>query len=157
MTRTKRNIITSVVAAAIMAVAACLLTLIPTAYADVVKGNGFGNVAAVQTRLATLGYYRSTVDGRWGSATATAVKKFQADNGLKADGIVGGSTERALKVSLPVTGGISYGKTDFNVAAVQARLKTFGYYTSTVSVVGGTGTLQAVLRDQSARGMTVAG
>ena len=157
MTRTKRNIITTVIAAAIMAVAVCLLTVVPTAYADVVKGNGFANVAAVQTRLATLGYYRSTVDGKWGSATTTAVKKFQSDNGLKADGIVGSSTERALKISLPVSGGISYGKTDFNVAAVQARLKTLGYYTSTVDGAWGNGTLKAVLRYQSDRGLTVDG
>ncbi len=133
------------------------LALTPVALADIVKGNTYANVAAVQTRLATLGYYRSTVDGVWGNGTLSAVKRFQSDNGLVADGDVGGATARALRVTLPVTGGITYGKTDANVAAVQARLKTYGYYASTVDGVWGKGTLRAVLKYQSENGMTVDG
>ncbi len=133
------------------------LALTPVAFADIVKGNTYANVAAVQTRLATLGYYRSAIDGIWGNGTLSAVKRFQADSGLVADGDVGGATARALKVSLPVTGGITYSKTDANVAAVQARLKTYGYYSSTVDGAWGKGTLRAVLKYQSENGMTVDG
>lgn len=142
---------------AVLLFSAIAFALLPTAYADVVAGNSFGNVAAVQARLSTLGYYTSTVDGKWGSRTNSAVKRFQSDNGLKADGAVGSATASKLKIKLPVTGGISYGKTDFNVAAVQARLKTYGYYTSTVDGMWGNGTLAAVLKYQSNSGLTMDG
>lgn len=156
MTRNiKRAVMPAVLALFVIAVA--LIATVPIAFADVVKGNSFGNVAAVQARLATLGYYTSTVDGKWGSRTTSAVKRFQSDRGLKADGIVGSATESRLGIKLPVTGGISYGKTDANVAAVQARLKTYGYYKSTVDGMWGNGTLAAVLKYQSDSGLTVDG
>lgn len=156
MTKTRKNIALYIVTAATL-IAAMLLAYMPAAYADISAGNSFANVAAVQTRLATLGYYRSGIDGKWGSGTLSAVKRFQSDNGLKADGIVGSGTASKLRVKLPVTGGISKGKTDFNVAAVQARLKTYGYYTSTVDGMWGNGTLKAVLKYQSDNGLTVDG
>ncbi|MCH5155709.1 MAG: spore cortex-lytic enzyme [Clostridiales bacterium] len=159
MTQTKKRAYSSVLIATLFALAA-VLALVPsavTAHADVAYGNTYGNVAAVQARLATLGYYKSSIDGKWGSGTTAAVKKFQTDNGLKADGVVGSGTASKLKVKLPISGGISYGKTAFNVGAVQARLKTYGYYTGTVDGVWGNGTLRAVLKYQSDRGMTVDG
>lgn len=156
MTKAKqRNYMIAVLC--VLLIFAATLTLPTVAFADVSSGNTYANVAAVQTRLATLGYYKSTVDGKWGSGTLSAVKRFQSDSGLKADGVVGSGTARALKIKLPISGGISYGKTTANVAAVQARLKTFGYYKSTVDGVWGNGTLKAILRYQSDKGMTVDG
>ena len=152
----KKLMIPALIAAALVAAVSLMATALTSA-AYVVKGNSHANVAAVQTRLSTLGYYTSTVDGAWGSRTSAAVKKFQTAYGLKADGVVGGATERALGLSLPITGGITKGKTDFNVAAVQARLKTFGYYRSTVDGMWGKGTLTAVMRYQSDGGLTVDG
>ncbi len=152
----KKLLIPALVAAALVAAVSLMATALTSA-AYVVKGNSHANVAAVQTRLSTLGYYTSTVDGAWGSRTSAAVKKFQTAYGLKADGVVGGATERALGLSLPITGGITKGKTDFNVAAVQARLKTFGYYRSTVDGMWGKGTLTAVMRYQSDGGLAVDG
>lgn len=159
MTQAKKRTVISLVAATFFTFLAIATVLYSPSvvYADVAAGNTYGNVAAVQTRLATLGYYRSTVDGKWGSATTSAVKKFQSDNGLRADGIVGSATASRLKVKLPINGGISKGKTDFNVAAVQARLKTYGYYSGTVDGLWGNGTLRAVLKYQSDKGMTVDG
>lgn len=141
----------------VLAVMALVLAVVPTVYADIVKGNTYANVVAVQTRLGTLGYYRSSIDGKWGSATASAVKKFQSDNGLTADGDVGNATASKLRVKLPVTGAVSAGKTVANIAAIQAKLKTLGYYTSTVDGTWGNGTLRAVLRYQSEKGLTVDG
>jgi spore cortex-lytic enzyme len=152
----KKLMIPALVAAALVAAVSLMATALTSA-AYVVKGNSHANVAAVQTRLSTLGYYTSTVDGAWGSRTSAAVKKFQTAYGLKADGVVGGATERALGLSLPITGGITKGKTDFNVAAVQARLKTLGYYRSTVDGMWGKGTLTAVMRYQSDGGLAVDG
>ena len=152
----KKLMIPALVAAALVAAVSLMATALTSA-AYVVKGNSHANVAAVQTRLSTLGYYTSTVDGAWGSRTSAAVKKFQTAYGLKADCVVGGATERALGLSLPITGGITKGKTDFNVAAVQARLKTLGYYRSTVDGMWGKGTLTAVMRYQSDGGLAVDG
>ena len=155
MTKTIKRIGFSAIA--VMLLLLCVLTVVPTVYADVVAGNTYGNVAAVQARLTTLGYYSSGVDGKWGSRTTAAVKKFQSDNGLKADGAVGSATASKLKIKLPISGGISYGKTNANVAAVQARLKTYGYYTSAVDGAWGNNTLAAVLKYQANSGLTVDG
>lgn len=125
--------------------------------ASVLAGNSFGNVAAVQARLKTLGYYSKTVDGVWGSGTKTGVRNFQKAYGLSSDGIVGSSTAKALKLTFPINGGIMKGKTTYNVAGVQARLKTYGYYTKSVDGVWGNGTLAAVLRYQSDSGLAVDG
>ncbi len=50
----------------------------------------------VQKRLKELGYYRSNVDGKFGALSVSALKKFQAANGLKDDGIAGNDTYRIL-------------------------------------------------------------
>ena len=49
-----------------------------------------------QHLLAYLGYYVGNVDGDWGTLSKTACKAFQNDFGLKADGIAGTDTEKAL-------------------------------------------------------------
>ncbi len=49
-------------------------------------------VRALQARLKELGYYAGAIDGDFGASTETAVKSFQAQNGLKADGIAGDGT-----------------------------------------------------------------
>lgn len=156
VTAKRKKVLTVLIATALVAAVSLMATAFTSA-AYVVKGNSHANVAAVQTRLATLGYYSSTVDGAWGSRTSAAVKKFQSAYGLKSDGVVGGATERALGLKLPISGGISKGKTDFNVAAVQARLKTLGYYKSAVDGMWGKGTLTAVMRYQSDGGLAVDG
>lgn len=50
-----------------------------------------------QNLLAYLGYYVGNVDGIWATLSKTACKTFQKDFGLKADGICGTETEKALK------------------------------------------------------------
>lgn len=72
---------------------------------NIVKGDTQANIRAVQTRLATLGYYKIKVDGVWGPKTLAAVKNFQRDYGLVVDGIVGAKTEKALGITL--SGGTS--------------------------------------------------
>ena len=141
---------------ALMLIAATLIYS-PISHAEIVSGNTFGNVAAVQARLKTLGYYTSSVDGVWGSGTSSAVKRYQSAKGLASDGVVGSATAKALGIKFPVSGSITYGKTTANVAAVQARLKTLGYYKSKVDGAWGNNTLAAVLSYQSAAGLTVDG
>lgn len=54
------------------------------------------DVLYLQQRLTAKGYEAGPIDGIFGIRTLTAVKVFQADNGLKADGIVGEKTWEAL-------------------------------------------------------------
>lgn len=67
---------------------------------NIIKGDTRDNIRIVQTRLAELNYYKIRVDGIWGPKTLAAVKSFQRDYGLVADGIVGARTEKALGVQL---------------------------------------------------------
>lgn len=53
----------------------------------------------VQKKLTELGYGKLTADGKYGLRTKNAVKKFQAANGLKADGVVGKKTLEMIGIS----------------------------------------------------------
>lgn len=57
------------------------------------KGN---NVLKVQERLNKLGYSCGKPDGKMGTKTKSALKAFQKDRGLKADGVIGPQTLKAL-------------------------------------------------------------
>ncbi len=57
-------------------------------------------VKTVQQKLKNWGYYSGSVDGVYGPKTKAAVKQFQKNNGLVADGIVGSKTAAALGMSL---------------------------------------------------------
>lgn len=46
-------------------------------------------VRALQTRLQALGYYKSTIDGRYGRVTKAAVQAFERKHGWNVDGIAG--------------------------------------------------------------------
>lgn len=49
-------------------------------------------VVQLQQRLNDLGYYQGEMDGQFGSGTRIAVETFQAQHGLKADGMAGTDT-----------------------------------------------------------------
>jgi peptidoglycan hydrolase-like protein with peptidoglycan-binding domain len=66
------------------------------ALAEAKGGSATAFATEVQSMLATLGYYTGAVDGIYGAGTAEAVKAFQTDAGLAADGIVGPDTMEAL-------------------------------------------------------------
>lgn len=51
----------------------------------------------IQAALKNAGYYQGNIDGKIGTATKEAVKAFQKDNGLEADGVVGRRTWDKLK------------------------------------------------------------
>lgn len=53
-------------------------------------------VKQIQHLLAYLGYYTSTVDGKWGNGSVAACKSFQRDYGLMVDGIAGTATQKML-------------------------------------------------------------
>lgn len=68
------------------------------------KGDSGTYVTLLQTMLIQRGYSCGSygADGKFGNATLAAVKAFQADAGLTADGVVGRKTWDALEGSEPV-------------------------------------------------------
>ena len=62
-------------------------------------GSRGDEVRAVQQKLKSLGYDPGAADGIYGAATARAVRQFQSDRGLTADGVAGVQTLRALGLS----------------------------------------------------------
>ncbi|MBM7563176.1 cell wall hydrolase [Paenibacillus sacheonensis] len=61
------------------------------------SGSQGGDVADLQFRLQTLGYFKGTITTTYGLITRTAVTKFQKEHGLAADGIAGPATWSKLK------------------------------------------------------------
>ena len=72
-------------------------------YVTLRKGDEGPDVVTMQQALAELGYLTGAADGNFGTGTQTAVKKFQQDNGLDADGIAGKMTQEALYAKSSVT------------------------------------------------------
>ena len=63
------------------------------------SGDSGSDVQQLQTLLTGLGYDCGGTDGSFGPHTAAAVEKFQADQGLTADGVVGPQTWAALNAA----------------------------------------------------------
>ncbi len=78
-----------------------------TDVASVKKGSSGDDVKKIQQRLSSWGYYKGDIDGVFGSATETAVKAFQKNNGLTADGVVGSATAAKIGISLSGSSGSS--------------------------------------------------
>jgi len=65
------------------------------------KGTEGNDVLALQNRLNEIGYNCGKADGKFGSNTEAAVKKFQKDYGLIDDGIAGPNTLSKLGITFP--------------------------------------------------------
>ena len=76
-----------------------LISLSQKAEAVAYKQGSYGTVVTqIQQKLTNYGYYSYTIDGIYGSRTTAAVKRFQRDWGLTADGICGDATLAALGI-----------------------------------------------------------
>ncbi len=127
------------------------------------------DVKYVQDRLKELDYYTGASDGQYGSGTEAAVRAFQQNNGLEADGKVGAKTAQVLFSSgalgseeqLPDTPTddrtLREGMTGEDVLAVQIRLASLGYYTGEMDGVYGSGTIMAMKAFQGRNKLTVDG
>lgn len=63
------------------------------------------DITVLQQSLAILGYYPYDIDGFYGPQTEAAVKKFQQDNGLTPDGMVGPQTYELIQQRLDMASG----------------------------------------------------
>lgn len=97
------------------------------------KGANGDAVAALQTELAKLGY-TITIDGDFGSQTDAILRKFQAQNGLVADGICGPLTWAAIADATPVqpvTERYNVNVPDVDAATATYLLETYAGATAT--------------------------
>lgn len=127
------------------------------------------DVQYTQERLKELGYYTGASDGQYGSGTEAAVRAFQQNNGLEADGKVGSKTAQVLfssgalgsEEALPDTPAddrtLREGMEGEDVLAVQIRLAALGYYAGKLDGVYGSGTITAMKAFQGRNKLDVDG
>lgn len=124
------------------------------------RGSRGDSVSELQGRLKALGFANGTVDGKFGAATATAVKRFQAAAGVKKTGKVNESLWNAMFADGAPTGTyatLSQGFTGPAAAVLQQALADLKLYEGAVDGSYGEATTQAVLRYQQSFGFAPSG
>lgn len=93
-------------------------------------------VRRIQTKLKSLGYYKGTVDGIYGTQTRNAVKSFQKNCGITVDGIAGPKTLKFLGLgSASTSQSGKYSESDINLLAKLIAAEARGEsYTGQVAV-----------------------
>ena len=125
-------------------------------------------VRNLQQDLTTLGYYWAEITGNFGAKTETAVKRFQEENGLTADGVAGTKTLNAIAAAVarkggtPASGGnagttLKLNSQGTKVSQLQTDLKQLGYYYAEITGNFGEKTEAAVKAFQKAKGLTADG
>jgi len=61
------------------------------------RGSKGPEVTELQKKLVQLGYSVGSVDGKFGSKTEAAIRRFQKERGLRVDGLAGTQTIKELK------------------------------------------------------------
>jgi peptidoglycan hydrolase-like protein with peptidoglycan-binding domain len=135
------------------------------------RGTRGAQVLNLQKRLTELGYYTAKMDSDYKAADIAALKAFQKNNGLKADGIAGYETQKILYSDAAVPGSavtpspapaptptpdlstLRQGSTGNEVKALQQRLYQLGYLSGKADGNFGSGTAMAVLAFQKANGL----
>ena len=124
-------------------------------------------VKSVQTKLKALKYYTGEITGNAGPKTVAAIKKFQSDHGLTADGIAGPQTLAKIDAvynakngddtDKSVGGGLRLNSTGSEVRDLQKNLTTLGFYWAEITGNFGKKTEAAVKLFQEENGLTVDG
>ena len=118
-------------------------------------------VTQLQKDLKQLGYYYADITGKFGTKTEAAVKEFQKDNKITADGVAGYKTLQAITKAIAAAGGsassgttgLKVGSTGDKVRQLQLDLTALGYYYGDVSGHYGSLTQAAVKKFQKAKGI----
>lgn len=120
------------------------------------RGNSGNTVKFLQCYLNLYGNALS-VDGQFGSGTQSAVIKFQRDNGLTADGIVGINTWRTLLMQDAAMPILRQGSRGVYVRYLQQKLLSKLYSVGTIDGIFGANTVNAVKEFQRDNGLTADG
>ncbi|MBR6571821.1 MAG: peptidoglycan-binding protein, partial [Clostridia bacterium] len=161
--------------------AASKIRALGTAPGIMVYGDANSDVKKLQQALQILGYYKGSIDGRYGEGTRAAVKSYQSKNGLEADGVAGERTVKKLfgscnAKSLSTNAGKTTTATSSSsqtvssvsqlgsapaisrlydkgshVRKLQQALECLGYYKGEIDGVYGEATFAAVKKFQSKR------
>ena len=136
-------------------------------------GSSGKNVEKLQQALKIKGYYTSTVDGKYGQNTESAVKAYQKAVGITQTGKADyatimklfGSVQSTTVQNDPKMDGITSisqiavpatsqpGNSGKNVVALQQALKIKGYFKAPIDGKYGDATKEAVLAFQKAKGL----
>jgi len=138
-------------------------------------GNSGNEVKVLQTKLISIGYLKDKATGYFGKNTLAAVIKFQKDNRISANGIVGTATWNALNKrtssnttssgqqnASPSTNNtkaitLKYGDTGNEVKELQTKLISMGYLNDKATGYFGKNTRDAVIEFQKKMGLRVTG
>jgi peptidoglycan hydrolase-like protein with peptidoglycan-binding domain len=142
----------------------------PNATRSLSIGMEGNDVYGVQRRLIDLNYLNGVADGVFGMETQAAVRAFQANNGLNADGVAGLNTlkrliaksakaAKATATATPAPGASALREGDAGQAVyeLQERLYDLNYYSGRVDGRFGPNTAAALRAFQLANGLTADG
>ena len=122
-----------------------VFSLLPVAQVDAAamkQGSRGSDVKKLQQNLIGMGYLDGSADGSFGAKTKAAVKEFQKDFGLSADGSAGEATQSALRNA---------------IVRVQVELKAAGYAPGAADGHFGTKTKKALQAYQGDNGLEKTG
>lgn len=135
--------------------------------ANLTLGSRGDEVVQLQQGLNDKGYYCGEADGIFGSKTLSAVKQFQNNRGLTADGIVGPQTRNALNLSSAIkstdtsqasySGNLKQGSRGDAVAKLQNLLNRKDFYCGAADGIFGAKTYNAVVKFQQSCGLAADG
>ena len=147
--------------ALVLLLTVCLSAL---AYDTIPFGEESSAVRALQRALKSKGFYKGTVDGKFGQKTRSAVYRYQKSIGITADGKPGDKTLTAIYEGLSAANSINrekssiintknkktlyYGCEGDSVKSLQRLLRKAGYFKGSVDGKFGDLTLIAVKRFQ---------
>jgi len=127
-------------------------------------GTKGASVTTIQKCLKQLGYLNSSATGFYGSITKNSVIKFQKDNGLATDGIVGRNTQKFIQSECSSkqsttnqTDTLQLGSRNQAVKKLQQDLKHLNYFAGNPSGYFGPITKDAVASFQKDKSLTVDG
>ena len=136
--RSKRQIFRQIVA--IILLNAMVITAIAYSYRESTQtlsklGSRGEEVRQIQKKLKSLGLYSGSVDGIYGTATQKAVRQFQKNCGITADGIAGPKTLLYLGLGSGTSSSGGYSSSDIYLLAKVISAEARGEsYTGQVAV-----------------------